>query len=58
VPTRVIHGWRDELIPATWVAAWAQARDVRCTFLPDTHRLPDHLDFLCEEFGRFLQSLG
>ena len=29
VPTRVVHGWHDELIPAIEVVRWAQARSDR-----------------------------
>jgi predicted alpha/beta-hydrolase family hydrolase len=58
VPTWVVHGWHDELITAMSVAGWAQVRNVRTTFVNDTHRLDSYVDFCGEEFGRFLQSLG
>jgi alpha/beta superfamily hydrolase len=58
VPTRVVHGWNDEIITAASVAAWAQVRNLRTTFVPDTHRLEGHADYCGEELGRFLQSLG
>jgi alpha/beta superfamily hydrolase len=58
VPTWIVHGWNDELITALSVAGWAQARHLRTTFVPDTHRLEGHADFCGQEFGRFLQSLG
>jgi alpha/beta superfamily hydrolase len=58
VPTWIVHGWNDELITAASVAAWAQVRNLRTTFVPDTHRLEAHADFCGQEFGRFLQSLG
>ena len=57
VPTWIIHGWHDEIITAMSVAAWAQPRDVRTVFVPDSHRLEGHVDFCGQEFGRFLQSL-
>ena len=57
VPTWVVHGWNDEIITATSVAAWAQVRNLRTTFVPDTHRLEGHAGFCGAEFGRFLQSL-
>ena len=57
VPTWIVHGWHDELITAMSVAAWAQARKLRATFVDDTHRLENHVDFCGQEFGRFLQSL-
>ena len=58
VPTRVVHGWNDEIITASSVAAWAQVRNLRTTFVPDTHRLEAHADYCGEELGRFLQTLG
>jgi pimeloyl-ACP methyl ester carboxylesterase len=58
VPTWVVHGWHDELISAASVAAWAQARNLRATFVPDTHRLHSHVDFVAAEFGRFLQVVA
>ena len=58
VPTWVVHGWNDEIITASSVAAWAQVRNLRATFVPDTHRLEGHADFCGAEFGRFLQSLA
>jgi alpha/beta superfamily hydrolase len=58
VPTRVIHGWNDEIITAMSVAAWAQPRNLRTTFVPDTHRLEAHAQYCGDELARFLQELG
>jgi alpha/beta superfamily hydrolase len=58
VPTWIVHGWHDELIAANAVAAWAQSRNLRATFVPDTHRLHSHVEFVGQEFGRFLQGLS
>ncbi|KFN50442.1 alpha/beta hydrolase [Arenimonas composti] len=57
VPTRVIHGWQDELIPAMDVARWAQRRHDHLTLVPDSHRLAAHVEYCAEEFARFLQML-
>ena len=57
LPTTVIHGWDDELIPAGDVVRWAQVRNDRLILLDDNHRLEHHVDFCAEEFGRFLASL-
>jgi alpha/beta superfamily hydrolase len=57
VPTTVIHGWDDELIPAGDVVRWAQVRNDRLIMVDDSHRLANHVDFCAEEFGRFLASL-
>ncbi|MFY2764425.1 hypothetical protein [Arenimonas sp. MALMAid1274] len=58
VPTRIIHGWEDELIPAMDVARWAQRRHDTLVMVPDSHRLAAHVEFCAEEFGRFLQMLA
>lgn len=57
IPTTVIHGWDDELIPAGDVVRWAQVRNDRLIMVDDGHRLANHVDFCAEEFGRFLASL-
>lgn len=58
VPTRIVHGWEDELIPALDVVRWAQRRRDPLVLVPDSHRLAAHVDFCAEEFGRFLQMLS
>lgn len=58
VPTRIVHGWDDELIPASAVARWAGARKDRTIFVDDGHRLAAHVEFCAREFGRFLQELA
>lgn len=57
VPTTVIHGWDDELIPASDVMRWAQRRRDRLVMVDDGHRLAGHVEFAAEEFGRFLHAL-
>jgi len=58
VPTRIVHGWEDELIPALDVVRWAQRRQDTLVLVPDSHRLAAHVEFCAEEFGRFLQVLA
>lgn len=58
VPTRIVHGWEDELIPALDVVRWAQRRQDTLVLVPDSHRLAAHVEFCAEEFGRFLQMLA
>jgi alpha/beta superfamily hydrolase len=58
VPTRIVHGWEDELIPALDVVRWAQRRQDTLVLVPDSHRLAAHVDVCAEEFGRFLQMLA
>ena len=58
VPTRIVHGWHDELIPANQVVRWAQARSDHLVLVDDSHRLASHVDFCADEFGQFLQGLS
>ncbi|MCX7043768.1 MAG: hypothetical protein NT117_14200 [Gammaproteobacteria bacterium] len=58
VPTRIVHGWHDELIPAGEVVRWAQARSDHLVLVNDSHRLADHVEFCAQEFGRFVQGLA
>jgi len=57
IPTCVVHGWDDELIPASDVVRWSQSRRDPLLLVNDSHRLADHVDFCAEVFGRFLASL-
>lgn len=57
VPTSIIHGWHDELIPAAEVVGWAGARDARLLLVDDSHRLSDHVAASAEAFAQFLASL-
>lgn len=58
VPTCIVHGWHDELIPAGEVVRWARARSDHLVLVNDSHRLAGHVDFCAMEFGRFVQALA
>ncbi|MEO8160979.1 MAG: YqiA/YcfP family alpha/beta fold hydrolase [Arenimonas sp.] len=58
VPTRIVHGWHDELIPAAEVVRWASMRSDRLLLVDDKHRLTAHVELCAQEFGRFLQALA
>jgi predicted alpha/beta-hydrolase family hydrolase len=57
VPTSIVHGWHDELIPATEVVDWARARDARLLLVDDSHRLSEHVAAGAEAFAQFLSGL-
>ena len=57
VPTSIIHGWHDELIPAAEVVDWARARDARLLLVDDSHRLSDHVAESADAFAQLLASL-
>ncbi|MFP7723658.1 YqiA/YcfP family alpha/beta fold hydrolase [Lysobacter sp. A3-1-A15] len=57
VPTSVIHGWHDELIPAEHVVEWARGRDARLLMVADSHRLSGHVDASADAFAALLAGL-
>ena len=57
VPISIIHGWHDELIPATQVVDWAAARNARLLMVDDSHRLSDHVQASADAFAQFLAHL-
>ena len=57
VPTAIVHGWDDELIPAADVVAWAQPRRARLLLVDDTHRLSAHVAECADAFAALLASL-
>lgn len=58
VPTTIVHGWDDELIPAADVIAFAQARRARTILVDDTHRLADHVAAVAGWFREFMTDLA
>lgn len=54
VPTSLVHAWDDELCPVDAVIGFARARGDTLVVVPDTHRLSEHVDFVAEQFARFL----
>ena len=57
VPTSIVHGWHDELIPAADVVAWAQARSARLLLVDDGHRLSAHVQASAAAFAALLDGL-
>lgn len=57
VPTSIIHGWDDELIPATDVIAWAQSRRAALLMVDDGHRLSAHVQASADAFAALLAKL-
>jgi alpha/beta superfamily hydrolase len=57
IPTCIVHGWDDELIPAVEVVKWAQPRRNELVLVNDSHRLAEHVEFCAEVFARFVRSL-
>ncbi len=57
MPTSIVHGWHDELIPAVHVIDWARARDARLLLVNDSHRLAAHVETTGDTFAALLASL-
>lgn len=57
VPMSIIHGWHDELIPATAVVDWAAARKATLLLVDDAHRLTDHVAASADAFAALLARL-
>ena len=57
VPTAIVHGWDDELIPAAQVVEWAAARRDRLLLVDDTHRLAASVDTSAAAFEGLLTTL-
>ncbi len=57
VPTSIIHGWHDELIPATQVIDWARARQAQLLLVDDSHRLSGHVAASAQAFAALLERL-
>lgn len=57
VPTWIVHGWSDELCPASEAVTFARERGASLLMLPDTHRLADHLEGIGDHFRVFLRAV-
>jgi len=58
VPTSIVHGWDDELIPAQQVIDWARDRHARLLMVEDSHRLSANVATSAEAFSALLQHLA
>lgn len=57
VPTAIVHGWDDELIPAEEVVEWAGVRRDRLLLVDDTHRLSANVEASAAAFESLLLDL-
>lgn len=57
VPTMIVHGWGDELIPAEAVIGFARERRAGLALFDDDHRLHRHVPAIAALFGEFLKTL-
>lgn len=57
VPVSIVHGWHDELIPASAVVDWAAARNATLLMVDDAHRLSAHVQASADAFAALLARL-
>ncbi|TDR38740.1 putative alpha/beta-hydrolase family hydrolase [Tahibacter aquaticus] len=57
VATAIVHGWDDEICPASEVVAYAQQRRASLLMLSDAHRLAGHVELIAEHFRLFLAAI-
>jgi predicted alpha/beta-hydrolase family hydrolase len=57
VPTVVLHGWHDELIPAAAVFEFCAKRDIELQLVNDSHRLSAHVAACGVRFADFLRGI-
>jgi alpha/beta superfamily hydrolase len=57
VPTSIVHGWEDELIPAADVVDWARSRRATLLLVDDGHRLSNHVEASAHAFASLLERL-
>jgi pimeloyl-ACP methyl ester carboxylesterase len=58
VPTAIVHGWRDDIVPVQSSIRWAQEHKAALHVLDSDHRLEDQIEMICLLLRAFLKSLG
>ena len=58
LPTLVVHGWDDELIPAQAVIDWCAERKAELRLVDDSHRLAAHVEYSARAFAELLQRVA
>ena len=57
MPTVIVHGWRDDIVPVQSSIRWAQEHRAALHVLDSDHRLEDQIETICRLLREFLQSL-
>jgi alpha/beta superfamily hydrolase len=57
VPTSIVHGWRDDIVPVENSIRWARERRATLHLLDSDHRLEDQIGPICVLLRDFLTSL-
>jgi alpha/beta superfamily hydrolase len=57
VPTAIVHGWHDAVVPVDNVIRWAREHRATLHPLDSDHRLEDQIEPICVLLRRFLSVL-
>jgi len=57
-PTAIVHGWRDDIVPAENSIRWAREHQCALHLLNSDHRLEDQIEAIGALLQAFLRSLG
>jgi pimeloyl-ACP methyl ester carboxylesterase len=57
VPTVIVHGWHDDIVPVQSSIRWAQEHRAALHVLDSGHRLEDQIETICWLLRAFLKSL-
>jgi pimeloyl-ACP methyl ester carboxylesterase len=58
VPTAIVHGWHDEVVPVDNSVRWAREHSAALHVLNSDHRLEDQIAAVCNLLRSFLAALG
>ncbi len=57
MPTAIVHGWRDSVVPLDNVIRWAREHRAALHILDSDHRLEDQIGVICTLLLNFLGAL-
>ena len=57
VPTAIVHGWHDAVVPVDNVIRWAREHRATLHLLDSDHRLEDKIEEICVLLGRYLSAV-
>ncbi len=57
MPTAIVHGWRDAIVPPDNVIRWAREHRATLHILDSDHRLEDQIGTICTLLRNFLTAL-
>jgi hypothetical protein len=58
VPTVIVHGWHDDIVPVENSIRWAREHNAALHLLDSNHRLEDKIPEICDLLRDFLKRLS